>query len=314
MNQNIKNAVDQLWANLGLPTRSVKEQIDLMWEDLDLLTASVVGQAPPKEEVPAVTESVPKPTVSKVIGHVPTRVCAVETCQRDFVPRHPKHDMCRECATRHFRALRAAEERAEEAAAKPSTEQFLRAALIERYKRGTLIEGTDYHKKGAQVILFGQVLDATRKPVKKSFTYFDAELAKNLKAVSTKKSEVIKSPEQLRKERIEAARQEAKNLRTSAEATAVKAKELSDAETLAKLCAETEDSEAALEAYCDAADTARKAWNEADVLTVKAQAAEQKLADLINPPPPESKSAQKKNGKEDKKNGGNGKSRDRHAS
>lgn len=329
MDQNIKNAVDRIWAKLELPTAAdtvpapapapsseiIRTQVDRLWASAGLDSKPSVTVSEPVPRVVA------KPPISRVIGRVPTRTCVIETCKVEFVPRHPSHDKCVDCARDYFRTLRADERRKEEeaekiAAARPLTDEQLRQRLIEQYRKGELKEGQDYSKSGAQVTLVGSFHQAG-KLVKKSFTYFDHAAAKRIeedKAAAKRAAANAKSPEQLRKEKLEEARLEAKNLRTSADAAVEKAKSLSDAEAAAKLRAETEDSVEALEAYCLGVDKARKAWNEADSLTAKAQAAEQKLAVLINPPPTESKSAQKKNGKEDKKNGGNGKGRDRHAS
>lgn len=325
MEKSIKDAVDRIWASLKLPTAAdtvpapapatvpsseiIRAQVDRLWASVGL------------DSKPAVTEIVAKPTISTIADRVATRTCVVEACKRDFVPRHRSHDMCWECARDHFRALRETERREAEAAekiatARPLTDDQLRQQMIDRYKKGELKEGQGFTRNGAQIILLsGEEGEKGRK----SFTYFDQDLALRIKASAaacrrTEANFKAKSPEQLRKEKLEVARLEAKNLRVSADAATEKAKSLSDAEAAAKLLAETEDTEEALVAYCSAEDAARKAWNEADSLTAKAQAAEQQLAVLINPPTTESKSAQKKNGKEDKKNGGNGKSRDRHAS
>jgi hypothetical protein len=272
-----------------------------------------------KPVAPKVT--VPKPVrvvVAKPVVEKEKRVCL--TCSDLFDVMDAKHRYCRSCAREYSIRKMEQEQSASVKSVSNQEDEQIRAKLIVQYQSGDLPKDVDVRKNGAQVVLIAPV---TRHgiTVRRSFTYVDEKVAKQiaeerLARARAAESHRPKSPEQIRRERLAAAKAEAEATRKAADAAKAKAAELEKMSEAANLLSESQPSDDTIAAAITAFEATTQATVEADALELRALAAEQKLGELTAPVETAPKKSKKKGKKgedtDGKKNGKNGRS-NRHA-
>lgn len=292
--------------------------------------SQTVAPAPVQVSVPVPAPIVPKRlvprTIDPVVQTVPapvevkkTRICA--TCKEPFDPSDPKYKYCRSCAREYILRKQAEADRPAQKPVVHQEDEQIRARLVLAYQAGSLPADVEVKKNGAQVVLIAPV---TRHgiTVRRSFTYVDEKVAKQiaeerLARARASESHRPKSPEQIRRERLQATKAEAEASRRNANAAKAKAVALEKASGAANLLSETQPSDDTIAAAITAFEATTQATAEAETLELQALAAEQKLAELTVPVETAPKKSNKKKDKkgedaDGKKNGKNGRS-SRHA-